>query len=79
MALSRMYIDQFQMEHAFGEWRDGTFRRADFKDDAAVRYFHHLAGLQHVERHAPKYMATIQANIFKAMLYVLLSLGVSVY
>lgn len=50
------------------EWRDGTLNRHDFKEDASVRYFHHLAGLKYVEVHAPTYMAAVQAKLFKSML-----------
>lgn len=62
------------MEHALTEWRDGTIRRADFKEDNSVRYFHHLAGVQHVEKKAPAFMTKLQTDLFKSMLYVCLVL-----
>jgi hypothetical protein len=56
------------VEHAISEWREGTQRRLDFKEDASVRYYHHLASLKHVQSKAPSYLATIQAELFKTML-----------
>lgn len=57
-----------QFEHALNEWRDGTQRHTNFKEDAAVRYFHHLAGIECLEKGAPIYTKKLQVDTFKSML-----------
>ncbi|KAF9018897.1 hypothetical protein BDZ89DRAFT_1139714 [Hymenopellis radicata] len=63
-----MALTMTAIEHCINEWRDGTHRTADFKEDAAVRYLHHLAGVEHVQQQAPLYMANLQSELFKHML-----------
>ncbi|KAF9020716.1 hypothetical protein BDZ89DRAFT_1138468 [Hymenopellis radicata] len=64
-----MALTMTAVEHCLGEWRDGTQRRADFREEASVRYLHHLAGLEHVVKKAPQYMFQLQSALFKSIAY----------
>ncbi|KAF9022732.1 hypothetical protein BDZ89DRAFT_1137135 [Hymenopellis radicata] len=63
-----MALTMTAIEHCLTEWRVGTQRRADFKEDASVRYLYHLAGLEHVRDKAPTYIDNLQSILFKDML-----------